>query len=125
MFLLFVYCLMCYGLSAAFVYYSGPGDILLKFRELVGKNRKLGELFSCMFCLPTNIGFIMSVLSLVFAQNVPFTPFTFLMHGDTGLWPMIIVFDGFFTGAIVSIIDTVMYSLTKPSYETEAQILND
>ncbi len=121
---LFVYCLMCYGLSAALVYYNGPGDILLKFRLSVNDNKYLSELFSCMFCLPTNIGFVLSLLSLIFAQNIPFTPFTALMDDHASLWPLIILFDGFFTGAAVSIIDTIVDWLSGCNTGTP-QILND
>lgn len=107
----FLYSFMCYGLCAALVYYSGPWNILDKFRGLVASNSYLNELFSCMFCLPTNVGFIMSVISLLFASGVPFTPFTLLLKGHEGLWPMIVLFDGFYTGAVVSIIDTVVERL--------------
>lgn len=121
---LFIYCLMCYGLSAALVYYNGPGDILSKFRLSVSDNKYLSELFSCMFCLPTNIGFVLSLLSLIFAQNTPFTPFTVLMGDHASLWPLIILFDGFFTGAVVSIIDSMVDCLSCSNAETP-QILND
>jgi hypothetical protein len=62
-----------------------------------------------MFCLPTNIGFVMSILSMLVSPSLPFTPFTVLFFGHYYLWPLIVVLDGFFTGAVVSITDTVVY----------------
>lgn len=109
----FLYSLMCYGISSAIVYYGGPFDIFVKFRELIAGSDYLDKLFSCMFCLPTNIGIVLSVLSLLFANDTPFTPFTVLLYGNFNLWPLIIIFDGFYTGAIVSIIDTVMEKITR------------
>ena len=116
---------MCYGVSSAIVYYSGPWDIFSKLREFSSKNKKLEELFSCMFCLPTNIGIIMSIISLIFTRETPFTPFTTLFDSNSDLWPLIVMFDGFYTGAIVSIIDTIVDKMTN-NYVTKTQeILND
>jgi hypothetical protein len=99
---------MCYGISSALVYYSGPFAIFGRFRELISSNEYLDELFSCMFCLPVNIGILMSVISILFASQTPFTPFTLLLSGNLNLWPAIILFDAFYTGATVSIIDSFM-----------------
>lgn len=122
---IFIYSLMCYGVSSAIVYYSGPWDIFSKLREFSSKNKKLEELFSCMFCLPTNIGIIMSIISLIFTRETPFTPFTTLFDSNSDLWPLIVMFDGFYTGAIVSIIDTIVDKMTN-NYVTKTQeILND
>ena len=104
-----IYSLMCYGLSSAFVYYTGPFDIFSKFRDFLASNSgKLTELFSCMFCLPTNIGIVMSILSMTLFNGLYFTPFTILFGGDFSMWPLIIIFDGFYTGAVVSIIDAIV-----------------
>lgn len=123
MLLVFCYTLMCYGISSALVYYSGPFNIFAKIRELVASNNYLDELFSCMFCLPTNIGIIMSVLSLLLAAASPFTPFTMLLSGHENLWPLIIVFDAFYTGAIVSIIDSIVDWITPPNNNFNSNLL--
>lgn len=112
MLLIFVYSMMCYGLASALVYYSGPFEILSKFRNFIDSNYNLSALFSCMFCLPVNIGFVMSLLSLIFCTGTPFTPFTVLMDHDWYLIPLIVFFDGFYTGAIVSVIDTIVEKLS-------------
>ena len=105
---IFIYTLMSYGLSSAIVYYTGPWDIFVKLRKAVAYNDKLTELFSCMFCLPTNIGIIMSIISLTLGNETPFTPFTIGFGSNFVLWPLIILFDGFYTGATVSIIDSLV-----------------
>lgn len=114
---------MCYGLSSAIVYYSGPWDIFAKFRESVSDNEKLSELFSCMFCLPTNIGIIMSLLNMMFSPNQAFTPFNAVFNCNQNFWPLIIMFDAFYTGAIVSIIDTIVDRLSTQT--TNKTVLND
>ena len=122
---IFLYSLMCYGIANAIVYYSGPWDIFTKLRSYVSDNQKLNELFSCMFCLPTNIGIIMSILSLMFAHGTPFTPFTILFDGNANFWPLILIFDGFYTGAIVSIIDAIVNRIQTQEEYNATQILND
>ena len=116
---------MCYGISSALVYYRGPFGVIDKFRGLIASNENLNELFSCMFCLPTNIGFVMSVLSILFSASVPFTPFTVLFAGNLYLWPFIVLFDGFYTGAVVSIIDTFVDRISTTKMSDEKLLLND
>jgi hypothetical protein len=117
---------MCYGLSSALVYYNGPFDILAKFRTSIEPNKYLNELFGCMFCLPVNIGIIMSIISLLFASSTPFTPFTALLSGSMNLWPLMVVFDAFYTGAAVSIIDTIVDRLTREKVMAkDSEVISD
>lgn len=118
---------MCYGISAALVYYSGPFEIFSRFRNFIASDSYFNELFSCMFCLPTNIGIVMSILGMLF---MPFTPFTILFSGQYSmLWPLVILFDGFYTGAVVSIIDTVVERISAErvdfSDDSKKVLLND
>ena len=122
---IFVYSLMCYGIASAIVYYSGPFDIFAKLRESVSGNKKLEELFSCMFCLPTNIGIIMSIICLMFARETPFTPFNIVFNSNQNLWPLIALFDGFYTGAIVSIIDAIVDRIARNDESDYKTLLND
>ena len=41
------------------------------------------------------------------------------------MWPLILIFDGFYTGAIVSIIDTIVNRISCGEENNERQILND
>ena len=129
MFTVFLYTFMCYGLASALVYYNGPFNIFSRFRCFVAEknNKYLEELFSCMFCLPVNIGIIMSVLSLTVPCSTPFTPFTILFNGNEHLWPLIVFFDGFYTGAVVSIIDSIVYRISPAQIggANEKILLND
>ena len=104
---LFIYSIAAYSISNMLVYFSGPFNIIDKFRNWISsKHETLNELFSCMFCLPTNIGIILSIISLVF-MPFPITPFTLVFNHQYYLWPVIIVFDALYTGGIVYLIHTL------------------
>lgn len=120
-----LYTIMCYGLSSALVYYSGPWDIISRFRDKISSHRKLDELFGCMFCLPTNIGFLMAAVNLFAVPGVVFTPFNTIFECNTSMWPLIILFDGFYTGAIVSIMDTVVERIARNNDANEKKMLLD
>ena len=126
---IFIYTFMVYGLSAALVYYKGPWGIIEKFREHISSNRYLDELFSCMFCLPVNIGIVLSVLSLILSGFAPFTPFTIIFHNHIILWPIAVLFDAFYAGSVVSIIDSIVDSIStkygKINNDNETNILFD
>lgn len=122
---IFLYSLMCYGLSSAIVYYSGPFDIFEKWRKTIAYNDKLLELFSCMFCLPTNIGMVLSILSIILSPYMPFTPFTIMFSGNYIMLPLIILFDGLYTGAIVSIIDAIITRIERNNDKQEKILLNE
>lgn len=119
---------MCYGLASALVYYNGPFNVFSEFRDFIvlNNNKYLEELFSCMFCLPVNIGMVMSILSLIIPCNAPFTPFTLLFVGNENMWPLIILFDGLYTGAAVSIIDSIVEKISPTQVEINDKMqLND
>lgn len=120
-----IYTLAAYGISAALVYYSGPFDILFKLRERMASNNYLNELFQCMFCLPVNIGIILSIISMVLSPEIPFTPFSILFQGHYTLWPIVIVMDAFYTGATVKIIDDIVESMEAKLDNTDKKILLD
>ena len=104
---LFIYSIVAYSISNMLVYFSGPFNIIDKFRNWISsKHETLNELFSCMFCLPTNIGIILSIISLVF-MPFPITPFTLLFNHQYYLWPVIIALDALYTGGIVYFIHTL------------------
>lgn len=107
---IFIFTLAVYGISAAFVYFSGPFGIIDKFRDWVKNNlpETFSYLLSCMFCLPVNVGGVLSVISLV--SGTYFTPFTNFL-GDTNCWLLAIVLDGAYCGGVVSIIDGIVESM--------------
>lgn len=119
---IFIFTLAVYGISAALVYFDGPFGIIAKFRDMVSKyTGKFGELFSCMFCLPTNIGIILSIIALM--NGIYFTPFT-NMFGNTTLWWLSIIMDGFYCGGTTYFLNTLQEKLeaTKVSYNDDVEI---
>lgn len=110
---LIVYSIMVYGISNMLVYFNGPFNIVADFRDwAISKHETFSELFSCMFCLPTNVGIILSILSLCIGFT-PFTPFTILYYPNYSIWPLIIAFDGMFTGGVVYLIHTLQEFFEK------------
>lgn len=80
-FLLVVFIISCYGLSNIIVYSNGPFDMFLKWREFTEKiHPKIGELFSCMMCLPFWVGVLFSAIDLFFITGAIFTPFNVLLY---------------------------------------------
>ena len=79
MLIIFCYIIMTYGLSNILVHGYGPFDIIDKFRELINKiSRPVGKMFECMMCTSTNIGIFLSILDILFINNINFTPFNIL-----------------------------------------------
>jgi hypothetical protein len=113
---IFIFTLAVYGISTALVYFNGPFDIISKFRDFVTKNTgKFGEVFSCMFCLPTNIGILLSIIALI--SGVYFTPCTNIF-GGTCLWWLSVIMDGFYCGGTTYFLNTLQekMEITKINY---------
>ena len=111
---LIIYSFLVYGISNAFVYFNGPFGLIDKFRVWISnKHKTFEELFSCMFCFPTNIGIILSILSSFICSPWNFTPFTILFTVTWLNWPLIAIFDGFFTGGITYLIHTIQQFFEK------------
>lgn len=105
------YIFMAYGLTNLLVYGSGPFDVLIHFREWMGKiHRTLSDMLECMMCTSTNIGLLLSIINLIFIPNIPFTPFNYIFS-DTSLWFLIIPFDACITSGCVWIIHTIQETL--------------
>ena len=107
---LFIFTMAVYGISSALVYFDGPFRIISRFREFMSKSETFNELLSCMFCLPTNIGIILSAIAL--ASGIYFTPFS-NVFGGTSLWWLSIVMDGFYCGGMTFMLDTLQSKLEK------------
>ena len=123
--IIFAYTLACYGISSAIVYYSGPFGIIEKTRMRLSSSRYFSELTSCMFCLPVNIGILMSLVSMLVPGCTPFTPFTVIFTNHYMMWPLILALDGFYTGAMVSIIDTIVDRLSPDTIGNKDSIMYD
>ena len=105
--IIFCYCIMTYGICNVMVYGSGPFKIFEHIRNVsIEIGPHFGKLFSCMMCLPTNLGIILSLINWFFITT-PFTPFCIAFWGEYNLWWLAMVFDGAFTSGIVWIIHHV------------------
>ena len=105
--IIFCYCIMTYGVCNIMVYGSGPFKIFEHIRNAsIEISPHFGKLFSCMMCLPTNLGIILSLINW-FLITTPFTPFCIAFWGEYNLWWLAMIFDGAFTSGIVWLIHNV------------------
>ena len=137
-FVLFSYILACFGISEAIVYFNGPFGIIERLREVISPEGKTGimkevcqtltEMTSCMLCFPTNLGFLMSIVSML--MGTYFTPFTIIFSSAIGniTLPVFlgccvpcIVLDGFFTGGCVYIIHNIIDAFSGINEEFEEE----
>lgn len=110
---IFVFSVVAYAISNHFVYAHGPMHIYDHIRCLAEKiHPNLGELFQCMICFPTWVGFMLSVLNSLFLPLVSLTPGMLLMDMYAPWW-VIMVFDGFFASGIVWLIHTAQEALER------------
>lgn len=99
-----LYAISLFGLSWILVYGEGPFNVVSHIRNYFSSiNANLRQLWSCMMCMPTQLSFLLSLVSLL--CGVYFTPFT-LMFGS--VWYLAIPFDMFFGGATCYIINTIL-----------------
>ena len=112
---LFLYIVVMYAISAILVYFDGPDDIILKFRDYLEESgfNSLFKLFSCMMCMPVNLGFVMSLINIAFIPDIDLTPMHYLIEYSPYMAPLVILLDGFFTGGAVYLIDTVQSMLER------------
>lgn len=112
-FIVFVFSLMAYSISNHFVYAHGPFHLYDHIRSVAAKiHSNLGELFNCMICFPTWIGFILSALNSLLLPTKALTPFMILLSGSAPWW-VIMIFDGFFASGIAWLINTVQEALER------------
>jgi hypothetical protein len=110
---IFVFSIVAYAISNHFVYAHGPMHLYDKIRELAEKiHPNLGELFGCMICFPTWVGFILSAANSWLLPSVELTPMMLLL-GSLAPWWVIMILDGFFASGIVWLINTVQEALER------------
>ena len=101
-----IYSIVAYGICNIVVFGSGPFRIFEMIRYWSSEiNEHFGQMFSCMMCLPTNLGIILSLINW-FLIPIAFTPFNLIFAGTT-LWWLAMIFDGAFTSGIVWLINTI------------------
>ena len=104
--IIFIYSIAAYGICNMIAFGSGPFKIFEKIREWsYDISEHFSSLFSCMMCLPANIGWITSLINWFFIP-VKITPFNLLLAG-TNLWLVALICDCCFTSGIVWIIHNI------------------
>lgn len=108
-----IFILFAYGLSNLLVYGMGPYDLLDKIRFYSKKIfGKLGNVLDCMMCTSANIGWIVSLLNLLFIPSVSLTPMM-ILYGGLIPWYIIIFGDLCITSGIVWLINTLQEALER------------
>jgi len=105
--IIFIYCIAVYGFSNMMAFGSGPFKIFEKIREWSEYvSEHFSSLFSCMMCLPANVGWIASLINWFLIPTVAITPFNILLAG-TNLWWVALIGDCCVTTGIVWIIHNI------------------
>lgn len=107
-----IYFLFAYGISNLLVYGTGPYDIIDTFRVYFKKIfGKLGNMFDCMMCTSANVGWIVSVLNIIF-MPIPITPMM-ILYGGVLPWYVIVLGDLCVTSGVVWLINTLQEALER------------
>lgn len=126
-FIVLMYVLAVYGLSNIIVFGEGPFYILEKWRELMYNiHPNIGKLFSCMMCLPANIGWVASLVDWFLISSIAFTPFNIIFAG-TGLWWLAMILDMGFTSGVCWLLYVIddYFEKKTPSYEDNTDDINN
>jgi hypothetical protein len=105
--IIFLYTIAVYGFSNMMVFGSGPFKIFERIRDYSYYiSPHFSSLFSCMMCLPANLGWITSLINWFFISEIAITPFNILLCG-TNLWWLALIGDCCFTTGIVWLIHNI------------------
>lgn len=95
-----MYTVCAYALSEMMVFGRGPFGLFSGIRYIASKiSRGMGELFSCMLCLPMWIGVMLSVINITLVPTIAFTP-AMIIYGmplSKGSIMFNVIADGLFT----------------------------
>ena len=118
------YCLAIYGASNIIAFGSGPFRIFERIRFWAGKiSDHFALLFSCMMCLPTNLGLIASIVSTL--CPVKFTPFTIVFASAPHLWWIALVLDAALSSGFVWVMHHMVEFFEKVIDAQEVVIEDD
>lgn len=111
--IIFVFSILSYAISNHFVYAHGPMHIYDHIRSIAEKiHPNIGELFNCMICFPTWVGFVLSAANSLLLPCIALTPMMVLLN-NLAPWWIIMVLDGFFASGIVWLINTVQEAIER------------
>lgn len=113
-----MYLLFSYGLSNMLVFGMGPYDLLDRIRIYSKKIfGKLGNMLDCMMCTSANIGWVVSLLNILFLPTISLTPMM-ILYGSILPWYVLIFGDLCITSGAVWIVNAIVEALERSnSYE--------
>ena len=115
------YLLAIYGISNVIVFGEGPFYILEKWRNFAYElHPNFGKLFSCMMCLPANLGLICSLVDWFLIKSISFTPFNIIFAG-TNLWWIAAILDLGITSGVC----WILYVLDEHLEKDDANMIED
>jgi hypothetical protein len=107
-----IYFLFAYGLSNLLVFGTGPFNLLSAIRKYARKIlNTLGDMLDCMMCTSANIGWIVSLLNVLFIST-PLTPMM-ILYGNVLPWYLIIFGDLCITSGAVWLIHNIEEALER------------
>lgn len=122
-----IYSIALYGLSNIVVFGSGPFRIFERIREWsYSVSEHFHLLFSCMMCLPANLGILCSLFNWFVTPDVAFTPYN-ILFGGSGYWWLAMCFDSVFTSGIVWLIhnvETFFENITNDDSSSQSENAN-
>lgn len=109
--MIILYFFVAYSISFMFVYSTGPFRVFERIRDIAFKlSPNLGELFDCMYCFPSWVGIVLSLLNQFVFTSIAFTPFCILL-GAACPWYIIFVLNWFVTSGVVYLTDCIVKRL--------------
>lgn len=120
LFSLFVYCIAVYGVTNIVVHSNGPLWIFKFWRKLTNSiHPAIGELFSCVMCFSTWVGFALSLIDIYVLKNQTITPFNMILNNES-VW-LVVLLDMFFASGVTWLIHQFeeLMERTNPAYYEE------
>ena len=103
-----IFSILCYSFSNLFIYAKGPFNMFGVIRNIASRIW-LGEVFSCMMCLPLWVGAILSLID-IFLPSISFTPFNMILgQMDLNLWVIVAItlLDGVLSSGVTWLIHNI------------------
>lgn len=95
------YILVSYGISNLIVYSNGPFHVFEHWRNFTHSiHEQFGELFTCMLCLSTWIGLVLSLVNSLLLPAIAFTPFNMILGCVAPFWFNMIMDMGFTSACV-------------------------
>lgn len=103
--IVFIYCILTYGICNILVFGHLPWYIMDKIRDFAMEHNPnfFGKMLSCMMCSSWWVGSLLSILNWFLLPDKGLTPGNLLLDG-CNLWFIALFIDGFFTSGSVWLI---------------------